>query len=141
MSWLSFSVTLIILTIILKKNYETFENSDCYQVSENNPYGNFTLYDQHTNPNRPAVCPTPLEESERKMASDFNGILPNDHYNKHINFRDFYTMPVTTNINNQTDFAKFLMGTSGECKHDGKNCLKDENTRFHRGRYFDGNRN
>lgn len=140
MNWLSFSVTLLILTIILNKNQETFENNQCYQVNTENPYGNFTLGDYIDNVNRPAVCPTTLETSINKIKETYNGILSEDFYQNNINFRDFYTMPVTKVVNDQTKFAKFLMGSSGDCKHDGNNCLYNEDPTFHRGRVFDNNR-
>lgn len=140
MTWMSFSVTLLILTILLNINKEKFENNDCFQVTKDNPYGNFTMGDYYGNVNKPAVCPTTLKESEDKIKESFNGLLPEDHYDKHINFRDFYTLPVTKVVNDQTEFAKFLLGKSGECKHDGNNCLKNEDTKFHRGRYFNGDR-
>lgn len=141
MTWMSFSVTLLILTILLNNNQEKFENDDCYKITKENPYGNFTIGDYYKDVNRPAVCPVTLNESEEKIKESFNGILPEDYYKKNINFRDFYTLPVTTVVNDQTEFAKFLMGNSGECKHDGNNCLKNSDTKFHRGRFFNGNRN
>lgn len=140
MTWMSFSATLLLLTIILNKNKETFENSDCYKITKDNPYGNFTMGDYYGNVDRPEVCPTSLEKSDEKIKESFNGLLPEDYYQKNINFRDFYTLPVTKVVNDQTEFAKFLLGKSGECKHDGNNCLKNEDTKFHRGRFFNGNR-
>lgn len=140
LTWMSFSVTLLILTIILNKNNETFENSDCFKITKENPYGNFTMGDYYGNVNKESVCPTSLNETEDKIKDSFNGILPEDLYQKNINCRDFYTLPVTKVVNDQSKFAKFLLGKSGECKHDGNNCLKNEDVKFHRGRFFNGNR-
>lgn len=139
MKWMSFSVTLLVLTILLRTNKEKFENLGCMNVSKDNPFGNFTLGDYISNVNRPEVCNTSLEKSESLIKEGFNGLLKEDYYQKNINFRDFYTLPVTKVVNDQTKFAKFLLGSSGECKHDGNNCLKNEDTKFHRGRFFNGN--
>lgn len=140
MRWMSFSVTLLVLTVLLRKNEEKFSNNDCYEITKDNPYGNFTMGDYMENPDRPAVCKASLDDSEKKIKESFNGLLSEDYYKKNINFRDFYTLPVTKVVNDQTNFAKFLLGNSGECKHDGNNCLKNEDTKFHRGRFFNGNR-
>lgn len=140
MTWMSFSATLLVLTIVLNKNKEKFEDSDCYKITKDNPFGNFTMGDYYDDVNRPKVCPTTLHESVNKIKDNFKGILPEDYYQRNINFRDFYTLPVTKVVNDQNAFAKFLLGNSGECKHDGNNCLKNEDTKFHRGRYFNGDR-
>lgn len=140
MKWMSFSVTLLLLTIILYKNEEKFSNANCTEITNDNPYGNFTIGDYFKDVNRPEVCNVSVRESIEKASEDFSGILPDDIYEKNINFRDFYTLPVTKVVNEQDKFAKFLLGSSGDCKHDGNNCLKNEDTKFHRGRFFDGNR-
>ena len=140
MKWMSFSVTLLVLTVLLRNNKEKLEDVGCTQITKDNPYGNFTIGDYIENPNRPAVCNVSIQESENKIKESFNGVLGEDYYQKNINFRDFYTLPVTEIVNDQSKFAKFLLGSSGECKHDGNNCLKNEDTKFHRGRFFDGNR-
>jgi hypothetical protein len=139
MRWMSFSATLLILTVILNKNNERFSEDSCEAVNINNPYGNFRMGDYYGNINKLPVCETSIETSEETALESFNGILTEDYYKRNINFRDFYTMPVTTVVNDQSEFAKFLLGESGECKHDGNNCLKNEDVKFHRGRYFDGN--
>lgn len=140
MKWMSFSVTLLLLTIILYKNEEKFTNSNCTKITKENPYGNFTMGDYFKDVNRPSVCDFSIKDSIKKASDNFSGILTDDIYEKNINFRDFYTLPVTKVVNDQDKFAKFLLGSSGECKHDGNNCLKNEDTKFHRGRFFNGNR-
>lgn len=140
MKWMSFSVTLLVLTVLLRNNKEKLEDIGCTPITKDNPYGNFTIGDYIENVDRPSVCKASIKESEDKIKNSFDGILSEDYYQKNINFRDFYTLPVTKVVNDQSKFAKFLLGSSGECKHDGNNCLKNEDTKFHRGRFFDGNR-
>lgn len=136
MKWMSFSITLLVLTILFHNNVEKFKHDSCTPISKENPYGNFTMGDYFNNVNRPEVCSAKVTDSIQKAKEGFSGILNDDHYNKNINFRDFYTMPVTTVVNDQDKFAKFLLGNSGSCKHDGSNCLENEDTRFHKGRVF-----
>lgn len=139
MQWMSFSVTLLVLTIIINRNEEQFTEMNCVKSTPENPYGNFTINDYFNDVNRPSACNISLEEAEENSQKNLNGILPEDIYEKNINSRDFYTLPVTQVLNDQTAFAKSLLGNSGECSHNGNNCLKNQDPRFHRGRYFNGN--
>jgi len=138
LKWMSFSVALLLLTIVFRKNVENLEQATCHPKTINNPFGNFTVGDYMTDPNRPEVCePDNIKKSENLAEKGIPLIA--DFYNRDIALRDFYTQPVTTVINRQNDFAKFLMGsTSGDCKTNGNNCLENQDTRFHRGRFFTG---
>lgn len=143
MKWMSFTITLIFLTIILNNNEEKLTNLNCTEITEDNPFGNFTINDYINNPERTAVCKTNIEENKKKLKDGFsdNVLLNEDYFQKQINFRDFYTLPVTTILNDQNGFAKSLLGSeSGDCKTNGNNCLKNEDVKFHRGRYFNGDR-
>lgn len=139
MTWMAFSVTLLVLTIIFRKSVEKMESILCHPKTKENPFGNFTVGDYFTDPKRPEVCDREnIKKSEELLESNIP--LIKDFYNKDIALRNFYTMPVTSVVNDQTGFAKFLMGTeSGECKINGNNCLKNHDTRFHRGRFFNPN--
>lgn len=138
MKWMSFSVALLVLTIIFRKNVDNLEKVTCHPKTTNNPFGNFTVGDYMTKPNRPEVCDGFDIRKSEDLAE--KGIpLIADFYNRDIALRNFYTQPVTTVINKQNDFAKFLMGSSsGECKTNGNNCLENNDIRFHRGRFFTG---
>jgi len=141
--WTSVSITLIVLTVVfrndkkVKKYLENFVG-ECEESTVNNPYGNFTINEYLNNKEKKQTCDESVEEREKKAMSNMNHILPDSMYDEgNINFRDFYTLPVTTIVNDQTEFAKSLLGSSGDCKHDGVNCLKDENTKLHRSRVYD----
>jgi hypothetical protein len=139
LKWMSFSVSLLVLTIIFNKNMEKLDQVTCHPKTVDNPFGNFTVGDYMVEPNRLEVCnPMDIKQSE-KLAE--KGIpLIADFYHRDVALRNFYTQPVTTIVNRQNEFAKFLLGTtSGECKTNGNNCLENHDTRFHRGRYFNGN--
>ena len=56
-------------------------------------------------------------------------------WGKFISDRNYYTMPNTEIVNDQTGFAKWCFGNSGECKSFGTNCLKQRDPTYHRGRF------
>ena len=58
----------------------------------------------------------------------------NDIYGKNISDRNFYTMPNTEIVNNQSSFAEWLYGGGGKCKTEGNDCLKERDPTYHRGR-------
>lgn len=115
--YLSLSFCLILLSYYLGyvDTFESITTEKCTKPTNDNPYMNFTIGDQIINPNRPPAC-------------DINLIKNND--------RNFYTMPSTTLVNDQEGFANFLYGDFGKCKSEGKDCLKNRDNRFHRGRYY-----
>lgn len=139
MRWMALSVSLLVLTVIFKQNKESLSQSNCYPKTEENPYGNFTVGDYINNPLRPEVCDKDNLDKSEELAEQGIPLIP-DYYDRNIALRNFYTQPVTTIVNNQNDFAKFLLGkSSGDCKINGSNCYQNEDPRFHRGRYFNGN--
>ena len=60
------------------------------------------------------------------------GVVPDsfDLYDRKINQRQFYTIPVTQVINNQKEFAEDLYGDIGVCKA-LKDCAKHLDTKYH----------
>lgn len=138
MKWMALSVTFLILTILFNKNMEKLSEISCHPKTVNNPFGNFTLSDYMLNPNRPASCDISDIKKSVELV-DKSVPLIADHYNKDIALRNFYTQPITTLVNNQTEFANFLLGKSGDCKINGNNCLEHQDTRYHRGRFFNSN--
>ena len=54
-----------------------------------------------------------------------------DIYGKENSQRQYYTTPVTTNVNNQTDFAKWLYFGPDTCKEgNGNQCIANINSPF-----------
>ena len=141
-TWLSVSVILIIISIIIGKTENFDSQIKCTKPTKNNPYMNFTLGDHINNPNKPKACG--LNEQTRKeelinFYHNLNGDLTLNKfelYSRSNNDRNFYTMPSTTLVNDQESFAKFLYGDFGKCKSEGKDCLKHRDNRFHKGRYY-----
>lgn len=138
MRWMSFSATLLILTVVFRNNIQTFKEKSCHHKTPNNPFGNFNVGDYYDNPARLATCPDSRETALELAQKDYK--YQDDVHKRQQSLMNFYTLPVTRVVNDQIGFAKFLMGThSGKCKTNGEDCLVDEDPRFHRGRYFNGN--
>lgn len=125
--WLSISLVLILLSFFLgytEKFDQVKQKNKCYRPTENNPFMNFTVGDYYNNPNRNKNCP--LDQVYPEVRKKFlKGVVPdpNDLWGNNTSDRNFYTMPVTTVTNNQTEFGNWLYGGMGKCKSEGKDCL------------------
>ena len=140
--YLSLSFCLLLLSYYLGY-VDTFqstnnkENKKCTEPTDSNPFMNFMLGDQITNPNKPAACPVDSVRKDQIKKYRIKAYPdPRDLFGKIITDRNFYTMPSTTIVNDQEGFAKYLYGDFGKCKSEGKDCLKNRDNRFHRGRYY-----
>ena len=139
--WLSVPVIILLITCFLGVS-ERFTSTDttvdsgaCTKPTSANPFMNFTGGDLVTVPNRLEACN--YESSKKEMRQAFNKhthIDTSDIWGRHSSDRQFYTMPNTNIVNNQTEFAKWIFGNSGTCKTTGKDCLKIADTQYHRGR-------
>ncbi|QGR53875.1 hypothetical protein [Moumouvirus maliensis] len=90
------------------------DSKNCQKPTKNNPFMNITLQDLEENNNRLEACNI------------------NDGMGKENNDRQFYTMPVTTIPNKQTEFAKWLYDLPETCKENQLNCLRFEDIRYTR---------
>jgi hypothetical protein len=138
--WLSVSVVLLIISYCLGY-YEGFEQTEktasCVKPTKDNPFMNFTLADYYNNVDRSEACD--YDDVKDDMRKEFKkGIVPDpaDLWGKNISDRQFFTMPWTQVVNDQTGFANWLYGNSGECKNLGKNCDKNRDNRYHQSRYY-----
>lgn len=140
--WLAIPIVIIIITFLIGKT-EHFESTDknlnnnsCYKPTIDNPFMNYTVGDLINNPDRLAGCN--YESVKPLIRQAFSTHLfsdSSDIWGKFVSDRNFYTMPNTNIVNNQTGFANWCYGGSGECKTTGNNCLKNRNPEYHRGRY------
>ena len=131
-SYLTISVVMIIASFMLGRT-ENFGNQQeekkeekCYKPTEANPFMNFTLDDYYKNPDRPENCP--INEVRSEMREKFLKRIvpdPNDLWGQNISDRNFYTMPSTRVVNDQTGFAKWCYGKMGQCKANGRGCVKE----------------
>ena len=142
--YLSLSFCLLLLSFFLGyvDTFESIINKEnntpmCTEPTISNPFMNFIIGDQIINPNKPAACPVDLIRKDQIKKYRLSAYPdPNDLFGKIVTDRNFYTMPSTTIVNNQEEFAKFVYGDFGKCKSEGKDCLKHRDNRFHRGRYY-----
>lgn len=140
LNWLILSLVILIASYYFDTT-EKFSslniNMDkvCYQPTKNNPFMNYTISDLMDNPNRLPACE--YETSKDKMRKEFRSHLfsdSSDIWGRYISDRNFYTNPNTNIVNDQTGFAEWCFGNSGECKTTGNNCLKVRDPVVHRGR-------
>ena len=136
--WISLSIVLLLLTIFLGKSEYFDKINTCTRPTKENPFMNFTVGDLHNNPNRSEACSIKDVRDEQIKLFRSNNIFPdnNDLWGVFINDRNFYTMPSTKIVNDQSNFAHFVFGDFGKCKSNGTNCLKHRDNRFARGRYY-----
>jgi len=139
-NWYSISVVLLVVSFLLGyyENFETVSSldSNCTKPTHNNPFMNFTLADYINNTNKPASCP--YDRVKDKMRKEFRKDIvpdPADLWGQNISDRQFFTMPWTTIVNNQTALGKWLYGNAGECKNLGLNCDKNLDNRYQQSRY------
>jgi hypothetical protein len=144
--YLAVSISLMLLSYFLGAT-DQFEitvnkennNESCVHPTKENPFMNFTVGDHINNPNRKPACKIDddnIREEEILYYRDNRLPDPSDLYGKTITDRNFYTMPSTTIVNDQNAFANFAFGDFGRCKSENKDCLKNRDNRFHRGRYY-----
>jgi hypothetical protein len=136
--WMAISVLLLIVSYFLgSTNKLKSKNNDMFTApTKENPFMNYTLGDLFDNPERnPGYGYYDIKDEIRK---EYRGQLtsdPMDVWGKYINDRNFYTMPNTQIVNDQTGFAMSCFGDSGMCKSLGKDCLKYRDPTYNRGRY------
>ena len=99
----------------------------CQIPSKENPFMNLTLGDLMTNPNRVPACNSHDQEIKNQINDNLDS---NDLSSKSYLQKQFYTLPVTTAINEQSDFAKWLYKSGQTCKENPKMCFKYEDIRY-----------
>jgi hypothetical protein len=139
--WLSVSAIILVVSYFLGRS-ENFTSEDreldpenCQPPTKDNPFMNYTVGDLIESPNRLPACD--YEKVKDEMRKQFRSHLYSDSsdiWGKFISDRNFYTMPNTEIVNDQTGFAQWCFGNSGQCKSEGKNCLKQRDPVYHRGR-------
>lgn len=139
--WLSIGIIIMLISIFLGTSEsfisidKTLNPNECQKPTKNNPFMNYTINDLLTNPDRPISCK--YDDVKDTMRKEFRTHLytdTNDIWGKFISDRNYYTMPNTQIVNDQTGFALWCFGNSGECKSFGTNCLKQRDPTYHRGR-------
>ena len=142
-NYLYITLLLIIISYYLgiRHNNEKFINSPidnidkCTKPTENNPFMNYTLGNLIDNNNKNKACN--YDDVKDEIRSNFRKDIytdSSDLWGKYISDRNFYTMPNTEIVNDQTGFAEWLYGGGGKCKTTGNDCLKHRDPTYNRGR-------
>ena len=127
-------IFIIIILIKYMRSVKVVENISYFDPSINNPFMNYILdNDNNKNINKKNNEinneTINIEKNNEKIKKLFRQDLytdANDIWGKNLNDRNFYTMPNTNIVNNQTEFAKWCYNieNSGQCKSLGINCLR-----------------
>lgn len=128
-----FILSLFVTVIIYKyqKNNKEFfistYNNNYTKPTKNNPFMNYNLITDSRFKEKATTSfdnPIVKEEIEENFNKDlFRNV--GDLYGKNNSQRQYYTMPVTDVINDQTSFAKWLYGTPPTCKEKGIRCVPE----------------
>ncbi len=138
----SIPIIMLLFSFIMKpveKFHKSKKYKKCTIPTRENPFMNFTVGQHIKNPKVPPACPRNRyikKQIRKKFLEGRKDYNVTDFFNRNHSDISFYTMPVTTVVNDQTGFAKKLLGNSGLCKSFGINCLKNRDNRYHRSRYY-----
>ncbi|ANB50529.1 hypothetical protein [Powai lake megavirus] len=102
------------------------DSNNCKIPKHNNPFMNFNQLDSNENTNKLPVYDSGKDDMQEYFGDDIQ-ISMNEK-----NDRQFYTTPVTTIPNKQTNFAKWLYDLPETCKENQLYCLRYEDVRFSR---------
>lgn len=144
--WLSVSILLVMMSLFLGSTEpfagnisDDVKDKTCFHPKPNNPFMNFTLYDNMKNPKRKAACNYDnVKQDIRKSYKSRLNADELDIWGHNISDRNFYTMPNTTIVNDQTKFAEWVYKSTfengGNCKEYGDSCLLAIDPRYQKGR-------
>jgi hypothetical protein len=110
---------------INQNNRKILTKKKCITPTYSNPFMNYNIITDF--PKREPACPswnnTDVQENiEDKFHYNLYRDV-SDLYGKSNSQRQYYTMPSTTNPNNQTAFAKWCYNTGPTCKEDTIRCI------------------
>ncbi len=108
-----------------QNNEKILKEKKCIKPTYNNPFMNYNIITDF--PRREPACPSWNNDKVKEDIEDkFHYNLyrdVSDMYGKSNSQRQYYTMPSTTNPNNQTMFAKWCFNTGPTCKEDTIRCV------------------
>jgi len=107
------------VTYLEQKNLAIVDNKVCARSTKENPFMNLSVADIYLNPEHPQACDVENSEVKKTIAKNFYSHVfrdVNDKYSKDSSERQFYTMPCTKIVNDQTEFGNWLYNRGGSCK-------------------------
>lgn len=118
-------ITYIIYTSQKKElTQENYNVNNLTKPTENNPFMNYNIFGGNTKQPK-AIKSYNNNEVKEDIKKHFNNKLyrdVSDLYGKNNSQRQYYTMPCTEVVNDQTKFAKWLYQTDETCKEKGVKC-------------------
>ena len=101
----------------LENNRTEIDGKESIKPNKNNPFSNPNHTDKMDD--KPEACPIDNKDVRQEMNDKFMNNLyqdVSDVFGRNNSSRQFYTVANTQNPNSQKDFAKWLYGSTGECK-------------------------
>lgn len=109
--------------------HDRHTNKLCVKPTKENPFMNILMSDYSENPQRKEACDITKGSVKHKVKKLFDNNLyrdVSDIYDKNASDRNYYTTPITTIPNQQTEYAQFLYGQDKGCKEgNGKKCYQN----------------
>ena len=120
------------------KMNDKFVDSTCRKPTADNPYANIVFSDYLDAGNVASPCNVDDEELPKKSLELYNSTIfrnVDDVFERENSQRLFYTLPVNTIPNKQTEFARWLYDTGPRCKEDTSKCTYYEDPSMTSPRY------
>jgi hypothetical protein len=111
-------------TISYDKN-KYFVDKTCRKPTADNPWANIVFSDYLDGGNLAEPCNVDQDEIKQEMQSLYNSTIyrnVSDVFERENSQRIFYTVPITTIPNKQTEFANWLYRSGPTCKENSNNC-------------------
>lgn len=113
-------------------------DSTCRKPTVDNPYANIVFSDYLDAGNVASPCNVDDEELPKKSLQLYNSTIfrnVDDVFERENSQRLFYTLPINTIPNKQTEFARWLYDTGPRCKEDTSKCTYYEDPSMTSPRY------
>jgi hypothetical protein len=105
--------------------YNYYNENTCRKPTADNPFANIVFADYLDAGNIPEPCNVDNKNIQKSMDQLYNSSIYRnieDVFERENSQRIFYTVPITTVPNKQTEFANWLYKTGPTCKENSANC-------------------
>jgi hypothetical protein len=105
--------------------YNHYKEQTCRKPTADNPFANIVFADYLDAGNIPEPCNVDNKDVQKEMNFLYNSSIYRnieDVFERENSQRIFYTVPVTTVPNKQTEFANWLYKSGPTCKENSANC-------------------
>lgn len=105
--------------------YNNYKEQTCRKPTVDNPFANIVFADYLDAGNIPEPCNVDNKDIQKEMNFLYNSSIYRnieDVFERENSQRIFYTVPVTTIPNKQTEFANWLYKSGPTCKENSANC-------------------